>query len=165
MHSPGMKRNTAFTLTELIIVIIILGILSTLAVTRWPGTRINLNAQAQQLASDIRYTQTLSMSRGQDYRINLATTNYSITTSAGVAVNNPITGAATIALPTSPAITITIPPTNLPNSLIAFNSLGVPYTNTTATTTLNSAAVITLTSGTNTTTITIQPQTGRVTVP
>jgi prepilin-type N-terminal cleavage/methylation domain-containing protein len=165
MNSPGMKRNTAFTVIELIVVIVIISILATIAVSRWPGTRINLNAQAQQLASDIRYTQTLSMSRAQDFRLNLTTTNYSITTGGGTAVNNPVTGTATVTLPTAPAITITISPTNLPNNLIAFDSLGTPYIDTTTTTALSNAAVITLTSGTNTTTITIQPQTGRVTVP
>ncbi|HEV2614610.1 MAG TPA: GspH/FimT family pseudopilin [Gammaproteobacteria bacterium] len=158
-----MKRNAAFTLIELIVVIIIAAILAAIAVSRWPGTEINLNAQAQQLASDIRYTQTLAMSRAQDYRLNLTATTYSITTTGGAAINNPVTGNASVAL--GSGITITLSPTNLPSNLIAFNSLGVPYTNSGATTTLNSAAVITLTSGANTKTITIQPQTGRVTVP
>lgn len=163
--SPWMKRNAAFTLIELIIVIVIISVLATIAVTRWPGTRINLNSQTQQIASDIRYTQTLAMSRAQDYRLNLTATSYSITTGSGAPVNNPITGNTITNLPTAPAITITIPPTNLPNNLIAFDSRGTPYTNATTTTALASAAVITLTSGGNTMTITIQPETGRVTVP
>ena len=163
MTRPGMKRNTAFTLIELIVGVLIIAILSTIAVTRWPGTMINLNSQTQQLASDIRYTQNLAMSRAQDYRLNLTTTTYSITSGGGTAVNNSITGSATVTLGTG--ITITISPTNLPNNLITFNSLGVPYTDTGATTALSNAAVITLTSGTNTKTITIQPQTGRVTIP
>jgi prepilin-type N-terminal cleavage/methylation domain-containing protein len=162
MRSPGMKRNTAFTLIELIIVIVIASILASIAVTRWPGTVINLNAQTQQLASDIRYTQNLAMSRATEYTLNVTATTYSITTN-GTAVNNPVTGNATVTL--GSGITITLSPTNLPNNLITFNSLGTPYTDTTATTALSNAAVITLTSGSNTKTITIQPQTGRVTVP
>ena len=162
MNSPGMKRNTAFTLIELIVVILITTILASIAITQWPGARINLNAQAQQLASDIRYTQTLAMSRATEYTLNVTATTYSITTGGGAAVNNPITGSATVTLGTG--ITITISPTNLPNNLVTFNSLGEPYINTTATTALANAAVITLTSGGITKTITIQPQTGRVTV-
>jgi len=158
-----MKRNTAFTIIELIVVMIIMAILATLVVSRWPGTKISLNAQAQQLASDIRYTQTLAMSRGGAYRLNVTASNYSITTLSGTAVNNPITGSATVTL--GSGITITISPTNLPNNLITFNTAGVPYVDTTETTALSSAAVITLTSGTNTKTITIQPTTGRVTSP
>ena len=158
-----MKRNTAFTLIELIVVILIAAILAAIAVARWPGGRINLNATAQQLASDIRYTQTLAMSRAQDYRLNVTASTYSITTGGGTAVNNPITGSANVALPSG--TTITISPTNLPNNLIAFDSQGIPYTDSTTAATLGSAAVITLTSNSLTTTVTIQPQTGRVTVP
>lgn len=158
-----MKHNTAFTLIELIVVILLAAIISAIAVVRWPGSRINLNAAAQQLASDIRYTQTLAMSRAQDYVLTVSSSSYAITTGSGAAVNNPITGSATVTL--SSGITITIPPTNLPNNLIAFDSQGIPQINSNTTTPLANAAVITLTSGSNTTTVTIQPQTGRVTVP
>lgn len=157
------QNNTGFTIIELVIVIVLITILATIAVARWPGTRINLNAVAQQLADDIRYTQTLAMSRAGEYRLNLFSSSYSITTGGGAAVNNPVTGAASVTI--SSGITITLPPTNLPNSLITFNSLGTPYTDTSGTTALSSAAVITLSSGGNSTTVTIQPQTGRVTVP
>lgn len=164
--NPWTKRSTAFTLIELIVVVAIISILATIAVTRWPGSRINLNAQAQQLASDIRYTQTLSMSRAQDFQLNfLSSSSYSITANDGTPVNNIITGQTTTVLLATPATTITLPPTNLPNNLISFDSSGIPYTDSATTTALNSAAVITLTSGGQTTTITIQPQTGRITIP
>lgn len=168
MVTPRTKRNAAFTLIELIIVIIIVGILAAIATSRSPGTKINLNSVAQQLASDIRYTQSLAMSRAQSYQLILSATSYQIKTSAGATVNNVVTGQATTQLPTAPqffAVTIAVPPTNLPNNIISFDSSGTPYTDATTTNTLNSAAVITLTSGSSTSTITIQPQTGRVTIP
>src|SRR5690242_19243011 len=127
MIHPRKKFFAAFTLIELIIVILIAAILSYIAVTRWPGTMINLNSQAQQLASDIRYTQTLAMSRATEYTLTVTSTSYSIST-GGTAVNNPVTGSASVTLGTG--ITITTPPTNLPNSSITFNSLGTPYVDT-----------------------------------
>ncbi len=166
--SLGMKRNTAFTLIELIIVFAIAAILAAVVVARAPGTKPNLNSVAQQLASDIRYTQSLAMSRAQSYQLILSATSYQIQTSSGTVVTNETTGQNTMPMPTQPnyyAVTITLPPTNLPNNIISFDSSGTPYTDAATTVTLNSAAVITLTSGTNTSTVTIQPQTGRVSVP
>ncbi len=164
MKSYIQKNNSAFTLLELIVVIAITAILAAVATSVWPGTKINLNAQAQQLASDIRYTQTLSMSRGANYQINfINATTYNITDTNGIVLNNPVTGATSTSL--SSQTNITRPPTNLPNNLISFDSEGAPYIDSNVSTPLNNPAVITLTSGTNSLTITIQPQTGRVSIP
>jgi len=162
------KRNTAFTLIELIIVFAIVAILAAIVVAKAPGTKPNLNSVAQQLASDIRYTQSLAMSRAQSYQLILSSTSYQIQTSTGTVVPNETTGQTNFPMPTQPsyyAVTISLPPTNLPNNIISFNSSGTPYVDSAATVALSNAAVITLTSGTNTSTVTIQPQTGRVSVP
>jgi prepilin-type N-terminal cleavage/methylation domain-containing protein len=152
-----------FTLIELVMVIVLITILAGTAIVTWPGTKINLNAQAQQLASDIRYAQSLAMTHGQRYRLNFtSTTTYTITTTAGVAVPFPVTGDTSVTLGTG--ITLTLPPTNLLNNLIAFDGLGIPYTNSTATTALASAATITLSASPNSNTIQINPQTGSVVV-
>jgi hypothetical protein len=55
--------------------------------------------------------------------------------------------------------------TNLPSNLIAFDSNGAPYTNTSLPgTALSSTATMPLTGDGSTETISISPQTGRVTI-
>jgi MSHA pilin protein MshC len=155
-----MEKKSGFTLIELIIVIVIMIVLSAYAVARWPGNHINLNAQAQQLANQLRYTQSLAFSQSQRYRLNLTSTSYSITTTGGTAVTDPVTGSNSTNLPSG----ITMTWTNLPNSLVAFDGKGSPYTNSTATTLLASNATIRFSQGSTTRTVLITPQTGRVIV-
>ena len=117
-----------------------------------------LPALAAQLMANIRYTQSLSMSRGQRYRINFTATTYQITDMSGVPIVQPLT-AGTGAISVSPAsLTGFNPP--LTNSYIAFDGNGVPYTSATAA--LAGAAAITLTSGSDASSILIAPETGRV---
>jgi hypothetical protein len=53
----------------------------------------------------------------------------------------------------------------LTNNYVAFDGKGIPYTDVAASTALAANATITLTSGSNTRTVVISPQTGRVIVP
>lgn len=159
-----MKAYTqkGFTLLELVIVIILLSILSATALITWPSMSINLGAQAQQLADDLRYTQSMAMNKGtRYYLIKLTSTSYQIRTLAGSAVTLP-TGGTTVTL--GSGITFgTL--TNLPNSLVTFDGKGAPYTDTgTPGTALASTATIPLTSGGVTRTVSIYPQTGRAIV-
>jgi type II secretory pathway pseudopilin PulG len=157
-----MKNIHGFYFVEFIVTIVILAILSTVVIVRWPGETINLNAQAQQLASDIRYTQSLAMTHGQRYRLNLVSTNqYTITTIGGTALNHPVTGSTTTTLGTG-IIYGTF--TNLPNNLIAFDGAGIPYTNSAATIALAATATVRLTFGSQTKTVQISPETGNVVV-
>src|SRR5687768_7643595 len=65
-RAPTMR---GFSLTELIIVLVVMGILATVAIPRLAPTDINLPAQAGQLAGDIRYVQSLAMSRSVRHRL------------------------------------------------------------------------------------------------
>lgn len=152
------RRVEGFSLVELIVVMLTLSIIAVFAAPRWIGTTPSLYAQNQQLLSDIRYTQSLSMSTGKRYRLNLNTPNsYSITDISGTAVPNPSTGANSVTL----ASNINFGSfTNLPNSLIAFDERGIPYTNATATTALLGTATILLTSSGVNRSIQITPGTG-----
>jgi len=157
-----MHRCKGFTLIELVIVIIVLGILSKGVYMQWTAGTINLGAQADQLAGDIRYTQSLSMSKNQRYRlVKISSTSYQITNSAGTAIIYP-NGQNTITLKNG----ITFGSfTNLPNSLIAFDSNGIPYSDTTSPgTALSSTASMTLTASSETKTISIAPTTGQVSI-
>lgn len=153
-------QQQGFTLIELTCIIIILGLLSVSIFISWPGTQINVVAQAQQVANDLRYTQSLSMTKNQRYRLVIASsTTYQIVNGSGSAILSPL-GSTTTTLNRGLSFGSLI---NLPNSLVAFSSDGTPQTNTSGTN-LSSTASIPITGGGNTATITIAPQTGRVTV-
>jgi MSHA pilin protein MshC len=155
------RHAKGFTLIELIMVMVLLGVLAAIASMRMPGDGINVSAQAEQLASDIRYTQSLAMSRGQRFRINFAAGSYQITDISGtVAQVHPGTG-QTAAVDLAPAVLSGYNPP-FTNSYLAFDSLGVPYTDTTIAQAV--LATLTLTSGGEAITVRVAPQTGRVQV-
>ena len=150
-----------FTLIELIMVMVVVAVLAVVASMRMPGDGINVSAQAEQLASDIRYTQSLAMSRGQRFQINFTASSYQITNDAGVAQVHPSTGQTAAVGLGSTVLSGYNPP--LTGNILAFSSLGVPYTD--ATTALAALATLTLTSGGEAITVRVAPQTGRVQVP
>ncbi len=157
-----IQSMQGFTLIELVLVILITSLIAVFVSLQWPANHVNIGAQAEQLANDIRYTQELAMTKGQRfYLIETSNTTYQIKNSAGTAALLAL-GKTTVTLNTG--ITFgTL--TNLPNNLIAFNGDGTPYTTSTSPgTLLASAATIPLVSGSDTKTITISPETGRVTI-
>ena len=151
-----------FSLIELVMVIVLISILAVFAMPLWTGSTINIAAQADQLAADILYTQSLSLTSGQRYYlIEITASTYQIRNSAGTAITYPGTGKTTITLNSG----ITFGSfTNLPNNLVAFDGQGIPYTtSTTPGTALATAGQMPLTaSGTTTKTIFITPGTGMV---
>lgn len=169
-----MRRSTptaGFSITELIVVIVLLGLLAAFITIIWPGSSINLHAQAAALANDIRYTQSLAMSRGQRfYLIKTSNNSYQIGYIDGG-------NSVTIALP-SGGSTATLDShisfgtfTNLPNNLIAFDSEGIPYVDTvspgtpltTVVTPSSPTASIQLTTTDGySSTVSITPETGKV---
>ena len=61
MHAADRIRG--FTLIELIAVLIIAGILAAIVLVRAPGASFGVRPQAEQLAADLRYAQTLEFGR------------------------------------------------------------------------------------------------------
>jgi MSHA pilin protein MshC len=158
-----MSNPSGFTLVELVIVLILLGILAISIIPRSPTKgSLTITGQAHQFASDIRYVQSLSMTRGQRYCVNLTSTGYSMTTSncsTSAGVEHP----AGIAFPvTLDGVTLSLPPTNLPNNLVTFKGKGEPYTDAAATTALAANAVITLNGDGGPMYVCISPATGRM---
>lgn len=150
-----------FTLIELILVMVLIGILAYSVMTRDSSSVLAASAQAEQLAGDIRYTQSMAMTRGQRFRINFTASSYQITDMAGTPQVHPGTGTtAAISLPGA-SLSGYNPP--LSSNYLAFDGQGVPYID--ATNLLAANAVITVTRGGNTRTVTINPTTGRVTIP
>lgn len=173
--SKGMLTNpkqTGFTIIELVVVILLTTILAGFALSRWSGG-VNPNAQAQQIADQIRFAQALAMTHNQVYLVNFITSSpngYNLSTGSTATPASTVlpdivtsSGANT---PLSTGITYgTL--TNLPNNLIAFDSFGIPYTNTAGSTTLapgGADATIPIIGGGITRTIHISPTTGYVTV-
>lgn len=161
MHSNAQMKG--FTLIELIIVIVIVSILAAMPFLNWPSSSISLAGQAQQLANDIRYAQSLAMTKAQRYRLVISTgsNSYQILNSAGTAILFS-SGSTTVTLNSGISFGTL---SNLPNSLIAFDGNGIPYTTTGSPgTALAADASIPLQSSGNTTTVVITPLTGRVNI-
>lgn len=160
-------RPYGFSILELIIALVIIGILTIFITVAWPGSSINLHAQAAAVANDIRYAQSLSMAKGQRfYFIKTSSTSYQIRG----ADNQPI------ALP-SGNTTATLDQgtsfgnfSNLPNNLVAFDCKGVPYVDTgfpgtslsAVTSPSSPVANIPLATNEYSINLTINPETGKV---
>jgi prepilin-type N-terminal cleavage/methylation domain-containing protein len=160
--SPVARKNIhGFTIVELVFVIMIIAILARYALISYQPLPIEVTAMAQQLASDIRYTQSLSMCKGvRYYLVSTGSNTYQISNTSGTSITFAMGGTTQ----TMGGGIFFNGATNLTNGLIAFDGWGAPYVDT-ANTSLTSEAVITLTSGTQSQTVTIQPITGLVTVP
>lgn len=159
---PTSLNQRGFTLIELAIVIIVIAIIGVVSFMKWTGTDINVGGQAKQLASDISYTQSLAMTKGVRYYLIITGTNtYQIRNASGSAQTLAM-GNTTVTLNTG----ITFGSlTNLPNSLIAFDGKGAPYTTASSPgTTLSGTATIPLITSSSTRTVSIAPTTGYVSV-
>lgn len=159
MKLTGKTSQRGFSLMELVIVIIITAVIFSVALTKWPGQSISVDAQLQQLKVDIRYVQNLSMTSGTSFRINFYSQQYTLTQLDGVTtIPHPGTGSGTISLGTGMTLSVS----GLPSSYLVFDRRGIPYINTTGTV-LSSTATLTLSSTDSSKSITITPQTGKVT--
>ena len=108
------RSQRGFTLIELLIVIILIGTLLAIVVAKLPGsTHYGVGAIAQKLAYDIRYTQSLAMSHGQQYTITLNRKNYTIKQQGQTNLTREVN------LPTEFTLSTR-------NQTITFNSLGEP---------------------------------------
>src|SRR6266571_3747896 len=132
--------DSGFTLVELVVVLLI-GILAFFVSPRLSQNTLELSSQAEQVATDIRYAQTLSMTRGAAlgsqgrYCIFFTATGYqfrhnsnSYATPCTTTVYHPATGSAAAIVLSGTAVATA----NLTGSYIEFDTKGQPTSFTAA---------------------------------
>lgn len=94
MNRRRQKRQGGFTMVELIMVMVIMGTLSAIAISKFNRNAFDVAAASGELVQAIRYAQDKSMSHSgtTNYQIAISGTGYSVTQGGG-AINHPVTGA------------------------------------------------------------------------
>jgi type II secretion system protein H len=151
-----------FSLVELVVVMIIVAVLAFVALPRTNNDATMLAAEAERLAAEIRYAQSLAMTRGQPHWIAFSGGNgYQFFQSGAVAVPHPAGEASPVKMQTGTTFSLA----SLPNSLVAFNGLGTPYTDSTpVSSVLATNADITVLRGTESRVVRVYSTTGFVRV-
>lgn len=153
-------QERGFSLIELAIVLSMLVILGSILVISWPGDNINLKAEAEILANNLRYVQFFAMSQDTSYRVNFSSNQYTLTDLSGsTALLHPATESNIVALNKG----IILSTSGLSNNYIVFDRIGIPYTDTGGSA-LADDAVITLTGSSGSLNVIISPETGTVTI-
>lgn len=153
----SMRTQKAWTLLEMVIVLVVVGILGYLTL-KTPDATFDLNAEASQLASDIRYVQYTAMTQQNAWRINFSTNSYNLTSGNGV---TPLLQAAT------QSATVNLPPgmslntTQLPQGYLLFDGYGIPRKDENGNALMMPATVMLNFNG-QVATVTIQAETGQV---
>ncbi len=155
-----LRKQRGLTLVEMMIVIVVMGTLIFVSFY-YPDEKVRLDAEAQQLASDLRYVQFLAMTQNSKFRVTFAADHYSLSDSNNVAYKWPLTGASSVTM--DQHFQLTWVSLVLPNNYLIFDGQGIPYSS--ATTKLSNSAIITLQYGNLTKAITITPDTGKVSGP
>lgn len=155
------STDRGFSLVELVVILVLVGIVSALVIPRFESAPITVGAQADQLATDIRYAQALAMTRGARYCLYLGTltngTSYAIRTGANCAttVTHPATGSSTVDFSD-----LSYTATNLSTVYIEFDTMGRPTTISPVT----SSAQIVLNGNGESRTVAVSGVTGRVVI-
>lgn len=89
MDSTSIRKQSGFTLIELVTVLILLGILVSSLYLRGSPASATLNAQADQLASTLRHTQSLSLAQGRSLTLDVQGASSYVISDSGATITNP----------------------------------------------------------------------------
>ena len=162
--------DPGFTLIELVMIIVLVSLVAVMAAPRLADiVGVKASATARRLQADITYTQNLAMTSNRRHRVVVpSTTSYEVRDAAGALATNP-DGGGLFTMTTDAGITLSW---NLNgdaalNRGVEFDSLGRPYFYTGVTPSIAdlAAGTITVTGGDTAQTVTLQPQTGKVSTP
>lgn len=167
--AQGKSINRGFTLVELVLVVMVIVILAFVVSPRFSQNTLELSSQVEQVATDVRYAQTLSMTRGAAlgtqgrYCIfftaagyQLRHNNNSYATPCTTAVSHPATGSTAAVVLTGAAVATA----NLTGNYIEFDTKGQP----TSFVAPASNATVTLNATGGPRAVVISPVTGKATV-
>ena len=163
-----LTSDGGFTLVELIVMLLVIAVIAVIAAPKMSSEQVSVATEAEQLAGDIRYVQTLAMTQGQRYVISFpSATSYRFLDSAGNPVVHPANG-SNAAITLGAGSTLGLAATTPAGNALGFDGLGAPYSVTTPATfngALTAQATITLSKGGANQSVTVTPETGKVTPP
>ncbi|KTC64609.1 Tfp pilus assembly protein FimT (plasmid) [Legionella adelaidensis] len=152
-----MNNKKGFTLLELIVLMGIIAIVACVALLRVPQKEAFLaDGFSDVLAQEIRFAQIMAIGLNQSYSIDVGNSALTIKNQAGTAVSNPETGSTLFSYPSGVSVSVASP-YSIPLTII-FDPLGKPYNSSGLA--LTTAPIFTVTSGANTNTVTVYPETG-----
>jgi Tfp pilus assembly protein FimT len=168
VRSPN--GDVGFTLTELVVIIVLVGIVALLAVPRLANlVGVKASATARKLQSDVVYTQSLSMTTNTRHRlVFLSSTSYEVRDAAGALATNPDgQGGFSVAMGSGITLSWSLNGITVANRGVEFDTLGRPYFYSGSTPSVSNlaAGTITVSGGDTTQTVTVQAQTGMVSIP
>jgi len=164
MRRTERSREAGFTLIEIVVVMILIGVLAALAIPRFP-TYPTAGVAARRLLSDVRYAKELSarlQTMSGIYFISGTQYRVFINNDTSSAAKDPQTGTDYVVTMSGKLSGVTLSQT-FTNSILKFDSLGTPLEGSGSGTAFGAAKSVTVSGSGGPRTVTIEPNTGKVT--